>query len=127
MQGNDDNTSVLEIAVEPKSKGDQEKLMAALPLLSRIDPTLHFSHDPESGQAILGSADVLGLTPLVRRLKREHGIEANVGAPQVAYRETITEAVTHSYLHHRCTGPAILRAGVTCNSTRCRAGPALSS
>jgi elongation factor G len=113
MKSNKNDASILEIAVEPKTKSDQERLMAALPKLSLADPALRYSHDPESGQVILGSADALALKPLVMRLRREHGVAANIGAAQVAYRETITETVTHSYLHNRCTGPAILRAGVT--------------
>ncbi len=83
--------TVIDIAVEPKSKGDQEKLGLALSKLSYEDPSFKYRGDEESGQTIISGMGELHLEVIVERLKREHKVEVNVGAPQVAYRETITQ------------------------------------
>jgi elongation factor G len=84
---------VISVAIEPKTKADQDKLGAALLKLSEEDPTFHVRKDPESGQTILSGMGELHLDIIVDRMKREFGVEANVGAPQVAYRETIRKLV----------------------------------
>ena len=80
---------VIEIAVEPKTKGDQEKMGEALNRLAKEDPSFRVSSDEESGQTIIKGMGELHLDIIVDRMKREFKVEANVGAPQVAYRETI--------------------------------------
>jgi elongation factor G len=95
---------VIEIAVEPKTKGDQEKLGVALSRLAAEDPSFRVSTDPESGQTILKGMGELHLDIKVDILKRTYKVDVNVGAPQVAYRETITRAVSHSYTHKKQTG-----------------------
>ena len=85
--------TVIDIAVEPKSKGDQEKLWLSLSKLSYEDPSFKYRGDEESGQTIISGMGELHLEVIVERLKREHKVEVNVGAPQVAYRETITQDV----------------------------------
>ena len=80
---------VIEIAVEPKSKADQEKMGEALGRLAKEDPSFRVSSDEESGQTIIKGMGELYLDIIVDRMKREFKVEANVGAPQVAYRETI--------------------------------------
>ncbi|GJM01554.1 MAG: elongation factor G [Rhodomicrobium sp.] len=95
---------VIEIAVEPKSKGDQEKLGIALNRLAQEDPSFRVSSDEESGQTILKGMGELHLDILVDRMKREFGVEANVGQPQVAYRETITQSADVDYTHKKQTG-----------------------
>jgi len=84
---------VIRIAVEPKSKADQEKMGVALAKLSGEDPTLHVSTDEETSQTILAGMGELHLDIIIDRMKREFKVEANIGAPQVAYRETITTEV----------------------------------
>ena len=86
---------VIEIAVEPKTKADQEKMSTALQRLSGEDPTLRVSVDHESGQTILAGMGELHLEIIVDRMRREFKVEANIGAPQVAYRETITAKRRH--------------------------------
>src|SRR5581483_3728164 len=81
---------VIEVAVEPKSKGDQEKMGVALNRLAQEDPSFRVASDPESGQTVIKGMGELHLEIIVDRMKREFKVEANVGAPQVAYRETIT-------------------------------------
>jgi elongation factor G len=83
---------VIEIAVEPKTKADQEKMGLALQRLAAEDPSFRVSVDHESGQTIMKGMGELHLEILVDRMKREFKVEANVGAPQVAYRETITKS-----------------------------------
>ena len=83
---------VISIAIEPKSKGDQEKMSTALQKLAEEDPTFRAESDQESGQTVISGMGELHLDVLVDRMKREFGVEANVGKPQVAYRETLTEA-----------------------------------
>jgi elongation factor G len=80
---------VIDIAVEPKTKADQEKMGVALRKLAGEDPTLRLRTDPESGQTIISGMGELHLDIIVDRMKREFGVEANIGQPQVAYRETI--------------------------------------
>ena len=84
---------VIEIAVEPKSKADQEKMSIALGKLAQEDPSFRVSSDEESGQTIISGMGELHLEVLVERMKREFSVEANVGAPQVAYRECIRKPV----------------------------------
>ncbi len=96
---------VIHIAVEPKSKGEQDKLGVAIQRLAEEDPTFHVRTDEETGQTILGGMGELHLEVLVDRMKREFKVEANVGKPQVAYRETITKKVEKvDYTHKKQTG-----------------------
>jgi len=95
---------VIEIAVEPKTKADQEKMATALQRLAQEDPSFRVSSDEESGQTILKGMGELHLEILVDRMKREFNVEANVGAPQVAYREKITKPITIDYTHKKQTG-----------------------
>jgi len=82
---------VIELAIEPKSKGDQDKMGLALQKLSEEDPTFRASTNPETGQTIIAGVGELHLDIIVDRMKREFGIEANIGQPQVSYRETISQ------------------------------------
>ena len=95
---------VIEIAVEAKSKADQEKLGAALQRLAAEDPSFRVSTDSESGQTILKGMGELHLDIKVDILKRTYKVDVNVGQPQVAYRETITREITHSYTHKKQSG-----------------------
>ena len=95
---------VIEIAVEPKTKADQEKMSAGLARLAAEDPSFRVETDFESGQTIMKGMGELHLDILVDRLKREFKVEANIGAPQVAYRETISHEVEHSYTHKKQSG-----------------------
>jgi len=95
---------VIEIAVEPKTKADQEKMAAALQRLSAEDPSFRVETDLESGQTIMKGMGELHLDILVDRMKREFKVEANIGAPQVAYRETISHEIEHSYTHKKQSG-----------------------
>jgi len=95
---------VIEIAIEPKSKADQEKLGVALAKLAAEDPSFRVSTDQESGQTILKGMGELHLDIKVDILKRTYKVEANIGAPQVAYREKITRAATVDYVHKKQTG-----------------------
>ncbi len=95
---------VIEIAVEPKTKADQEKMSQALQRLAAEDPSFGVSVDHESGQTIIKGQGELHLDIIVDRMKREFKVEANIGAPQVAYRESITKTVEHSYTHKKQTG-----------------------
>jgi elongation factor G len=95
---------VIEIAIEPKSKADQEKLGVALAKLATEDPSFRVSTDQESGQTILKGMGELHLDIKVDILKRTYKVEANIGAPQVAYREKITRQVTKDYTHKKQTG-----------------------
>ncbi|HET7681326.1 MAG TPA: elongation factor G, partial [Xanthobacteraceae bacterium] len=95
---------VIEIAIEPKSKADQEKLGVALAKLAAEDPSFRVSTDQESGQTILKGMGELHLDIKVDILKRTYKVDANIGAPQVAYREKITKAVTKDYTHKKQTG-----------------------
>jgi elongation factor G len=95
---------VIEIAVEPKTKNDQEKMGMALNRLAQEDPSFRVTTDKESGQTIIKGMGELHLEIIVDRMKREFKVEANVGAPQVAYRETISRAADHDYTHKKQTG-----------------------
>ena len=95
---------VIELAVEPKSKGDQDKMGIALQKLSEEDPTFRASTNHETGQTIIAGMGELHLDIIVDRMKREFGVEANIGQPQVSYRETITQAA-------ECEGKYIKQSG----------------
>ncbi len=95
---------VIEIAVEPKTKGDQEKMSAGLARLAAEDPSFRVETDIESGQTIMKGMGELHLDILVDRLRREFKVDANIGAPQVAYRETIGHEVEHTYTHKKQSG-----------------------
>jgi elongation factor G len=96
---------VIHVAIEPKTKGDQEKLGTAIQKLAQEDPTFTVRLDEETGQTIIGGMGELHLDILVDRMKREFKVEANVGAPQVAYRETIRRSVEkYDYTHKKQTG-----------------------
>ncbi|NIZ60873.1 elongation factor G [Sedimentitalea sp. CY04] len=95
---------VIEIAVEPKTKGDQEKMSTGLQRLAAEDPSFRVETDIESGQTIMKGMGELHLDILVDRLRREFKVEANIGAPQVAYRETIGHEVEHTYTHKKQSG-----------------------
>jgi elongation factor G len=97
---------VLEIAVEPKTKADQEKMGEALGRLAREDPSFRVTSDEESGQTIIKGMGELHLDIIVDRMKREFKVEANIGAPQVAYRETILGSAEHDYIHKKQSGGA---------------------
>ncbi|HMQ42611.1 MAG TPA: elongation factor G [Paracoccus sp. (in: a-proteobacteria)] len=95
---------VIEIAVEPKSKADQEKMGLALQRLAAEDPSFRVETDLESGQTIMKGMGELHLDILVDRMKREFKVEANIGAPQVAYRETISNEAEIDYTHKKQSG-----------------------
>jgi len=95
---------VIEIAVEPKTKNDQEKMSQGLQRLAAEDPSFRVETDLESGQTIMKGMGELHLDILVDRLKREFKVEANIGAPQVAYRVTIGHEVEHTYTHKKQSG-----------------------
>ncbi|WP_456787496.1 elongation factor G [Cellulomonas sp. P5_C5] len=96
---------VIDVAIEPKTKGDQEKLSVAIQKLAEEDPTFRVKHDEETGQTVIGGMGELHLDILVDRMRREFKVEANVGKPQVAYRETIRRSVEKiDYVHKKQTG-----------------------
>jgi len=97
---------VIEVAVEPKTKGDQEKMATALARLAAEDPSFRVSIDHETGQTLIKGMGELHLDIIVDRLRREFKVDANVGAPQVAYRESITKAAEIDYTHKKQTGGA---------------------
>ena len=97
---------VIELAVEPKTKADVEKMGLALSRLAMEDPSFKVSSDPESGQTIIKGMGELHLEIIVDRLKREFKVDANVGEPQVAYRETITKPCDIEYTHKKQSGGA---------------------
>ena len=97
---------VIEVAVEPRTKNDQEKMGVALSRLAEEDPSFRVSNDPESGQTIIKGMGELHLEIIVDRMKREFKVDANVGAPQVAYRESITRMGEIDYTHRKQTGGA---------------------
>ena len=97
---------VIEVAVEPKTKADQEKMGVALGRLAAEDPSFRVTSDHDSGQTIIKGMGELHLDILVDRMKREFKVEANVGAPQVAYRETITTEADIDYTHKKQSGGA---------------------
>ncbi|MBN9039247.1 MAG: elongation factor G [Rhizobiales bacterium] len=95
---------VIQIAIEPKTKGDQEKMGLALNRLAAEDPSFRVKTDEESGQTIIAGMGELHLDIIVDRMRREFKVEANIGAPQVAYRETITRKAEVDYTHKKQTG-----------------------
>jgi elongation factor G len=95
---------VIDISVEPKTKEAVEKMTLALQKLAGEDPSLRLKTDQETGQTILSGMGELHLDIIIDRLRREYGVEANVGAPQVAYRETITREHTETYTHKKQSG-----------------------
>ena len=96
---------VISVAIEPKTKGDQEKLGLAIQKLSEEDPTFRVEHDHETGQTVISGMGELHLDILVDRMRREFKVEANVGKPQVAYRETLKRVVDkYDYTHKKQTG-----------------------
>jgi elongation factor G len=95
---------VIQIAIEPKTKADQEKMGLALHRLAAEDPSFRVKTDEESGQTIIAGMGELHLDIIVDRMRREFKVEANVGAPQVAYRETITRNAEHDYTHKKQSG-----------------------
>ena len=97
---------VIEIAVEPKTKADQEKMGEALARLAKEDPSFRVTTDEESGQTIIKGMGELHLDIIVDRMKREFNVEANIGAPQVAYRETLENASEFEYTHKKQSGGA---------------------
>src|ERR1700744_1406703 len=104
---------VIEIAIEPKSKADQEKLGVALAKLAAEDPSFRVSTDQESGQTILKGMGELHLDIKVTALRQTYGLDARIGAPQVAFRERVTRKVEHSYTHKKQTGGTGQFAAVT--------------
>src|ERR1700689_986652 len=95
---------VIQLAIEPKTKADREKLGMAIAKLAQEDPTLKVSTDPDTGQTILAGMGELHLEIIVDRMQREFGVGANVGKPQVAYRETIRNIAEADYTHKKQTG-----------------------
>ena len=95
---------VIQLAIEPKTKADQEKMGVAIGKLVQEDPTLRVATDPETGQTILSGMGELHLEIIVDRMKREFSVEANVGKPMVAYRETIRAIANEEYTHKKQTG-----------------------
>jgi len=95
---------VIQLAIEPKTKADQEKLGMAIAKLVQEDPTLKVSTDPDTGQTILAGMGELHLEIIVDRMQREFNVGANVGKPQVAYRETIRQLAEYDYTHKKQTG-----------------------
>jgi len=95
---------VISVAVEPKTKADQEKMGVALSKLAAEDPSFRVSSDEETGQTIISGMGELHLEILVDRMKREFNVEADVGAPQVSYRETIKDAVNQEYKYAKQSG-----------------------
>ncbi|MCH7634184.1 MAG: elongation factor G [Proteobacteria bacterium] len=97
---------VIEVAVEPRTRGDQQKMSQALSRLAAEDPSFRVTSDAESGQTVIKGMGELHLEIIVDRLKREFKVDANVGAPAVAYRETITKTIETDYIHKKQTGGA---------------------
>ena len=95
---------VIEVAVEPKTKADMEKMGLALARLAAEDPSFRVTSDPDSGQTVIKGMGELHLEILVDRMRREFKVEANVGAPQVAYRETISKTYEIDYTHKKQSG-----------------------
>ena len=105
---------VIEVAVEPKTKADHDKMGVALARLADEDPSFRVGTDEESGQTVIKGMGELHLEIIVDRMRREFGVEANVGAPQVAYRETITREANIDYTHKKQTGGAGQFARIKC-------------
>lgn len=97
---------VIQVAIEPKLKGDQERMSLALSRLSAEDPSLRVKSDPDSGQTIITGMGELHLDIIVERMYREFKVEATVGAPYVSYRESVTKVCVHDYIHKKQSGGA---------------------
>ena len=97
---------VIDVAVEPKTKNDQERMSLALARLASEDPSFRVATDPESGQIVIKGMGELHLEIIVERMRREFNVDANIGPPQVAYRETITRSAEANYTHKKQTGGA---------------------
>ncbi|MFM2043380.1 MAG: translation elongation factor FusA [Pseudomonadota bacterium] len=95
---------VISVSIEPKNRGDQDKFSAAIGKMVRADPSLRLETDRETGQTILRGMGELHLEVTMDRMRTEFGVEGTMGRPQVAYRETITKPVTHTYTHKKQTG-----------------------
>merc|ERR1712032_1268896 len=95
---------VIKVAVEPKTKGDQQKMSEALIRLAAEDPSFRFSRDEETGQTVIEGMGELHLEIIVDRMKREFNVEANIGAPQVSYREAVTQTAEVDYVHKKQSG-----------------------
>merc|ERR1711907_220197 len=95
---------VIKVAVEPKTKGDQQKMSEALVRLAAEDPSFRFSRDEESGQTVIEGMGELHLEIIVDRMRREFNVECNEGAPQGAYREAITKTAEIDYTHKKQSG-----------------------
>jgi elongation factor G len=95
---------VIKVAVEPKTKGDQQKMGEALVKLAAEDPSFRFSRDEETGQTVIEGMGELHLEIIIDRMKREFSVECNVGAPQVSYREAITQVAEIDYVHKKQSG-----------------------
>src|SRR5258706_15843816 len=95
---------LIEIAIEPKSAADQRRLEVALERLASDDPTFSFTTDPESGQTVIAGVDEQQIEDKVGRMLRDFRVDVVVGAPQVAYRETITRPAEITYTHMRQAG-----------------------
>src|SRR6185312_1992477 len=105
---------VIHVAIEPKTKVDQDKLGKALYALSEEDPTFRVRTDDDTGQTVISGMGELHLEVLVDRMLREYNVDATVGKPQVAYRETITQKIDkHTYTHKKQTGGSGQYAEVT--------------
>ena len=113
---------VIEVAVEAKTGADQEKMETALARLAQEDPTFQVARDPESGQTVIRGMGELHLEIIVDRMKREFKVNANVGTPQVAYRETITRPVAVEYTHDKMLGDSQHFARVTLDLTPAASG-----
>ncbi|MFB4300789.1 elongation factor G [Actinomadura sp. NTSP31] len=101
LESMDFPSPVIEVAIEPRSKGDQEKLAAAIQRLAEEDPSFQVHADPETGQTVIGGMGELHLEILTTRMKDDHGVDANVGRPRVAYRETIRRAASKVEVTHK--------------------------
>jgi len=97
-------TPVIKVAVEPKTKADQQKMGTALNRLAAEDPSFRYSRDEETGQTVIEGMGELHLEIIVDRMKREFNVECNVGAPSVSYREAITKTATVDYTHKKQSG-----------------------
>jgi elongation factor G len=118
---------VIHVAIEPKSKADQDKMSTALAKLAEEDPTFRAHTDPETGQTIIGGMGELHLDIIVDRMKREFKVEANVGAPQVAYRETFRASAQVEGKFVRQSGGRGQFGHVGSNSLQTKKEKALSS
>ncbi len=117
---------VVFVAIEPRTKADQDKLTEALAALGEEDPTFHVKRDEDTGQMVIWGMGELHLDILCDRMRREFGVNCNVGRPQVAYRETITRAATHEHVFERTAGGKAQYARVVLNVAPQSLGSGLS-